>query len=611
MTTKVQSNSPHTIATDDSSTNSTSKVGNATQTVLTNVKDQTILTSEASSMTFEPVVIDDKIDGKSFNTWGARVKLKESEEVKQDWCSSTINENSWPITKELIKARSWIYKKLTPDKNSSTLEKTWCYTLGCLTLAHPIKWASKGTDWAWKNSTSHVVNFHRRRWGFHNNLEFVGLTEEESKKVNEMLKHFWAEYKDKVDFSIKDVTSMYFKVPLKDGKPDLHGKFTFIAEVKQKEKDGKYKKDKTGNFVTKRKEIVRGHFSDNDEKDECKDFLLCIGKAVDFSSFPSRIPTYSKEKFETLKGVIPFFDPDHSEKLTESKPEMNKKSSKADPLICFAHTAKVLTDATKTPQEQEKEFAKSKEQRDKEATKLRKECFDKIEQQDVHEALIRSDLLGDLSRFSATTTHYIGQDSIGKQDEHPYPIPLIEIPPDNSLLTALNTHFDCTDKDKLPKWKDDREDSSTKGQELQITRKQTLYQNKPPFLMIAVKRFDTVIDQDTGKLQLTEQGRALTQTITTPLVVPEALELNHIQDQSLTKYYIKGFIHHPLDSTEHGHYITYIQRLVPNPNGSGNIKKWFKYDNLKDFGIEIPDSDTYLQQRKQKAYIYLYKDSED
>ena len=134
------------------------------------------------------LTIDDTIDGKRFNTYGARVKLAKASQVRQ-------------------------YESIDPDKKTTKLGKALCYA------ACPFKLIAQGAQWAWNNSDAATSNYHKRRLGFEKNLNYVGLTDPESKETHKILKDLWAEYKNKVKFKIKDVASMYIKVPLKEGKP--------------------------------------------------------------------------------------------------------------------------------------------------------------------------------------------------------------------------------------------------------------------------------------------------------------------------------------------------------------------------------------------------------
>ncbi len=301
-----------------SSNNSGDAVSNVASNSLafTQNSSSASFTKNANEITFKKVdQFDNSIDGKKFNTWGARVQLKKTNPVHEyQWADASKTQNT---TKRILHYASYPVIK-------------------------PFQWLLQGSQWAKEHGDSAVRNAFRRRWGFENNLEYVGLTEEEAPKVHKVLQELWEEYKksDKLkykdnkgelkNYTIKDVVSMYIKVPLgDDGKPSLKGRFTYVVVVKEKDKDGNYIKDAIGKIKTKKIDVVVGSFSDNDPNDEDKDLLVYLAESVDFPSFPKR-QAYSRKDFEKLirNGGISFDpDPDKKVESTTSTPPTKQKTA--------------------------------------------------------------------------------------------------------------------------------------------------------------------------------------------------------------------------------------------------------------------------------------------
>jgi len=416
---------------------------------------------------------------------------------------------------------------------------------------------------------------------FYKSTKYFHLTEKEKDATQKIFLDLWQRYK-KEGLELKDVVSFRLKVPLKGGKPSLTSKYTLSVTVKQKDKNGKYIKDKNGNFKFKKITLVEDTYED----DHYVDFT-----GIDFKTFneDNRQAFASKQKQHIYLST----------KASKSEETYSQRN------LCFAHAARNLLDAIKSPKDQEKEFAKNKEDRSAEIAKWRDKYFkNNTDQQDAHALLCKCEELQKYNpQFEVTRKRFILNEQGKKTLLSPPPkdpkkkieppvelIPSLSFPEKRDqihfLQTLVDDFFTCKDKEKLSTIK-------RQGKDHQIIEEQIRYNKKPPFLLLQVKRYDN-----------------RSKIISEPLVVEDEITLEkgkHIQQKASSKqkasYTLKGFICHS-GSLRRGHYVAYVKRTINGKNS------WYIYNNLGSYGVKVDETtEEFKNKRDTEAHLFLYKAS--
>lgn len=158
--------------------------------------------------------------------------------------------------------------------------------------------------------------------------EYVGLTDTETDKAQELIKDLWMACKKDID--TKDVLKLQLRIPVKDGKADYSGKIALYAVIKEKDK-------KTGLIKIKKVLIVEGSFSGDSQSSD--DLFVKIGNILDLKSMldKEKRPGISLEEHRKhlQKGHIPFLKENESgssssaSKTSDASPASQIKGPKA------------------------------------------------------------------------------------------------------------------------------------------------------------------------------------------------------------------------------------------------------------------------------------------
>jgi len=544
-------------------------------------------TREATSVGFIPATEDGfRIDGKKFNVSAKRTHTYETGEVTHENVDWALN----PIS--IAEKRHWALR----------------YSVGL-----PAK-ILKGAWFVGKTGAMHANTYRKNRSNrkTQENQDHLCLESEDKKKLYEAAKKCWEKYKEKHKLDISDVMDIKILHVIKeDGTADFTKEVCFKILTKKRDKKGKVETYPDGSAKYEWKIIFLGYI-DAEDGDDC---FYGVGNAIQWGE--KKRVTREEYAKAIKEGKDPLATEQTEEEASaEATPRAARsartssgsspRSGEVDPLICFAHAANVLRDATGTLTHQTREFGKARDIRDQDATRLRRETFPRVGQQDAQEAILLSGMIDRPERFETSATQYYRPDgprgaevSTGAANVQPDPVPIVEITGGHSLQDSFDHYCEDRYHDRLPMVADPRGGARP---QVQITRQTRIYQKNPPFLMVTVNR-----------TRRTASGG--TEPIRTPIAVEDRLLLRsprHIRDSAIagageTHLDLKGFISHDLGSADGGHYIAYVKRQIDNPVGAGKIMQWYKYDNLGDYGVPVGADDREFDERKRRAYVYLYK----
>ncbi|MFA6119401.1 MAG: ubiquitin carboxyl-terminal hydrolase family protein, partial [Parachlamydiales bacterium] len=589
MTTNITNKSQ----TSTSSSLSQSTTPASISTGFTDKESQIKFSDINTKVSFKPTD-DDAIDGQHFEFWAKRTKQWDPKDVTTTKIDKLINDYTKAGEKRKTRALHFIARK--------SLEVARFFSSGAKEIT--------------ENITTGLKNYNNRRTQKY--LEEYNFADDEDPKkseitqIREKMQNCWQEYGKGKKIDIKDVVSMRIKTSLKDGKPDFTKECVFYVVVKEKNDDGSYKENAKGEIKTK---IIVLHEGILDSEDITDCIVLSLN-VLDWTN-----PDKWTFKAKIIKQDDPKAKTDSIQKT--STPDVPKQKKLYN--TCYLHAAKALIDATKTKDGQAVEFAKPKEEREREAIEFAKEALKKDKaghdivdldlEQDPHEVISRSSCFDSKKEEFQTKTEqfykaphlggmYNDLMSTGAITTANTTILDVEVKP--SLQESLDKFCQETDLAKLPESRD------ANGAH-KITKKETLYTKKPPFLMLKVQRFNSypALDEN-GNQKCDENGTPLPPETTkdnTLISVPEKLKLqkgSHLSADVLydeVDFSLKGFIYHLGETTKSGHYITYIEK---------DDGKWYKFNSLDDnsnYGSEVTEAEEKdFDDRKKLAYMYLYTD---
>lgn len=457
------------------------------------------------------------------------------------------------------------------------------------------------SHWLGNNDVSRpIYNATNSFFGF--GYDYVQISEEEELLIAEKMDKAWGKYKKKYKkehgekLKDDDILGIGLEMDLIDEKPNFEKDFCCYAILVQRDENNEIIRDKKGKIKDRLVYLYQGKPSQNS-------FLAAIATAVDLSSDPKR------NLYKTFEAFLEARERGFEGPTKASSEKKSKEPIEVDKNICYLHAVLNFMKGLKSKEKQKKAFAKDKSEMDAAAMRLKEELgIEDSEQEDVEEVLRRhlQNCIEDTSRFAIKTSrersrssfYIFGSESTGDPEQSIAPIPFLTLTEKKDLQGLLDDHHLITDRKRLGTWRDKSQYSKPV---YQLTKEHTQYTTKPPFLMLAIKRFKPTFDESTQKYL----GR---EKIDDPIAVSDTLHLTpgvhitHAAAPSQVEYPIKGFIYHEGDPEDGAHIVTYML----DPAGS-----WRKFDDQdpNSYGEVVTKTDegSEFSKRKQRAYVYLFK----